>query len=115
MGGDTLYLQLIYSVVQYKATQHCKAIILQLKTKITNTKFLPSKYNIWTSSMTISIDFFPLCINDTYLFLINVLLKTKCLKEKAMAPHSSTPAWKIPWMEEPGRLQSMGSLRVGHD
>ena len=36
-------------------------------------------------------------------------------REKAMAPHSSTPAWKIPWMEQPGRLQSMGSLRVGHD
>ena len=35
--------------------------------------------------------------------------------EKAMAPHSSTLALKIPWMEEPGRLQSMGSLRVGHD
>ena len=35
--------------------------------------------------------------------------------EKAMAPHSSTSAWKIPWMEEPGRLQSMGLLRVGHD
>ena len=35
--------------------------------------------------------------------------------EKAMAPHSSTIARKIPWMEEPGRLQSMGSLRVGHD
>jgi len=33
----------------------------------------------------------------------------------SMAPHSSTLAWKIPWMEEPGRLQSMGSLRVGHD
>ena len=32
-----------------------------------------------------------------------------------MAPHPSTLAWKIPWMEEPGRLQSMGSLRVGHD
>ena len=32
-----------------------------------------------------------------------------------MAPHYSTPAWKIPWMEEPGRLQSLGSLRVGHD
>ena len=39
----------------------------------------------------------------------------RCLVEKAMAPHSSTLAWKIPWMEEPGRLQSMGSLRVGHD
>ena len=35
--------------------------------------------------------------------------------EKAMAPHSSTPAWKIPWTEEAGRLQSMGSLKVGHD
>ena len=35
--------------------------------------------------------------------------------EKAMAPNSSTVAWKIPWMEEPGRLQSMGSLRVRHD
>ena len=34
--------------------------------------------------------------------------------EKAMAPHSSTLAWKIPWREEPGRLQSMGSLRVRH-
>ena len=35
--------------------------------------------------------------------------------EKAMAPHSSTLAWKIPWAEEPGRLQSMGLLRVGHE
>ena len=34
------------------------------------------------------------------------------LSEKATAPHSSTLAWKIPWTEEPGRLQSMGSLRV---
>ena len=39
-----------------------------------------------------------------------------CYKlEKAMAPHSSTLAWKIAWMEEPDRLQSMGSLRVRHD
>ena len=35
--------------------------------------------------------------------------------EKEMADHSSTLAWKIPWTEEPGRLQSMGSLRVRHD
>ena len=35
--------------------------------------------------------------------------------EKEMAIHSSTIAWEIPWTEEPGRLQSMGSLRVGHD
>ena len=35
--------------------------------------------------------------------------------EKEMAAHSSTLAWKIPWMEKPGRLLSMGSQRVGHD
>ena len=35
--------------------------------------------------------------------------------EKSMAPHSSTLAWKIPWTEEPGGLQSLGSRRVGHD
>ena len=39
----------------------------------------------------------------------------KELSKKAMAPHSSTLAWKIPWTEEPGRLQSMGLQRVGHD
>ena len=44
-----------------------------------------------------------------------LLLPHQCLPEKAMAPHSSTLAWKIPWMEEPGRLQSMGSQRVGRD
>ena len=37
------------------------------------------------------------------------------LPEKAMATHSGTLAWKVPWAEEPGRLQSMGSGRVGHD
>ena len=35
--------------------------------------------------------------------------------EKEMASHSSTLSWRIPWMEEPGGLQSMGSQRVGHD
>ena len=47
-------------------------------------------------------------------FGINLLLNTLYL-EKAMAPHSSTLAWKIPWTEEPGMLQSMGSQRVRHD
>ena len=36
-------------------------------------------------------------------------------REEGMAPHSSIHAWKIPWTEEPGGLQSMGSQRVGHD
>ena len=46
---------------------------------------------------------------------VGIVLEGLFEAEKAMAPHSSTLAWKIPWMEEPGRLQSMGSLRVGHD
>ena len=50
-------------------------------------------------------------------FIIQYIIKYSWLHllEKAMAPHSSTLAWKTPWMEEPGRLQSMGSLRVRHD
>ena len=46
-----------------------------------------------------------------------MMLNTLCSinSEKAMAPHSGTLAWKIPGTEEPSRLQSMGSHRVGHD
>ena len=53
----------------------------------------------------------PLCLH-CHIYKIGIIIPTS---EKAMAPHSSTPAWKTPWMEEPGGLQSMGSLRVGHD
>ena len=47
--------------------------------------------------------------------LIDKFFTTSTTMEKAMAPHSSTLAWKIPWTEEPGGLQSTGSPRVGHD
>ena len=56
-----------------------------------------------------------------YIFVFVVSEKNQTLEVRyyypcrAMAPHSSTLAWKIPWTEEPGGLQSMGSLRVGHD
>ena len=43
------------------------------------------------------------------------ILMADLILEKEMATHSSTLAWRIPWREEPGRLQSMGSQRVGHD
>ena len=47
---------------------------------------------------------------------LNSMLRfSSILTETAMAPHSNTLAWKIPWTEKPGWLQSMGSLRVGHD
>ena len=48
---------------------------------------------------------------------LQLILSSKVVSEleKAMAPHSSTLAWKIPWTEGPGGLQSMGSLGVGHN
>ena len=52
---------------------------------------------------------------DTCIPLFIAALFTIARTWKAMAPHSSTLAWKIPWMEQPSRLQSMGSLRIGHD
>ena len=53
---------------------------------------------------------YTICI--TYMYICDVYIY---ISEKAMASHSGTLAWKIPWTEEPGGLQSMGSLRVGHD
>ena len=50
-----------------------------------------------------------------FLFLYLICSPLPFPAEKAMAPHSSTLTWKISWTEEPGRLQSIGSLRVGHD
>ena len=47
--------------------------------------------------------------------VLTILGRPRRKSEKPMAPHSSTLAWKIPWTEEPGRLQSKGSLRVRHD
>ena len=46
---------------------------------------------------------------------VSLLVPSARASEKAMAPDSSTLVWKIPWTGEPGGLQSMGSLRVGHD
>ena len=59
-----------------------------------------------------------LCFHGTPQENTHIYILTRLMiqyMEKAMAPHSSTLAWKIPWMEEPGGLQSMGSQRVGHD
>ena len=58
----------------------------------------------------------PVLLKHCFYFLHNVFMDIYSTSwEKATAPYSSTVARKIPWMEEPGRLQSMGSHRVGHD
>ena len=66
--------------------------------------FILLLFETWPRAM--NLDAGILSMGKSKLFLIS---------EKAMAPHSSTLAWKIPWTEEPVRLQSMGSLRVGHN
>ena len=73
-----------------------------LKLNIQKTKIMVSSpITSWQIAVETVIDF--------------ILEAPKSQLEKAMAPHSSTLAWKIPWMEEPGRLQSMRLLRVRHD
>ena len=52
---------------------------------------------------------------DQHFFPFKIEETLYAVRDKAMAPHSSTLAWKIPWTEEPVRLQAMGLLRVGHD
>ena len=59
------------------------------------------------------IQFFTAIYDVICRFFIDTLYQVKA--EKSMAPHSSTPTWKIPWTEEPGWLHSMGLLRVGYD
>ena len=72
-----------------------------------------------TKSKTLGVRPNNLSFNKSYrsvickLFLLKVILYI--ILEKEMATHSSTLAWRIPWTEEPGRLQSMGLQRVGHD
>ena len=86
-----------------------------------------SEYRIAVTFLALQQEIFHRCAKDMdfthqvkseqMLFAPRVLFPSTHVhtSEKAMAPHSSTLAWKIPWTEEPGRLQSMGSLRVGHD
>ena len=66
------------------------------------------------SFISLSYNKFPTSPSPLTLISFELRLMLMGLSAKAMAPHSSTRAWKIPWMEKPGRLQSMGSLRVGH-
>ena len=86
------------------------SILLYLPLHILSRVFIRSH----CFSLSFSLLFLSLGIIDI-LFWIVLLWGSSLCMEKAMAPHSSTLAWKIPWMEEPRRLQFMGSLRVTHD
>ena len=69
-----------------------------------------------TAFFSLSLTYHPLWTTRFWSIKVpNISLGLEDLLDKEMATHSSILAWKIPWMEEPGRLQSMGSQRVGHD
>ena len=70
----------------------------------------------WNHSLGMHISYLgPVSCVSTSWVLLGLTVSREGLTEKAMAPHSNTLAWKIPWREESGRLQSMGSQRVRHD
>ena len=80
-------------------------------------KYFSHSFDCLFTFLTVSFDVWKVLIfmkSNVSDFLLSLVLLVS-YPEKAMAPHSSTLAWKIPWMEEPGRLQSMGSRRVGHN
>ena len=90
-----------------------------------NSRLVRSQVSLWCNSVWLGHSFTFCWTDPTWRgFLQGLLLQVELFvqkiyaavcSEKAMAAHSSTLAWKIPWMEEPGRLQSMGSRRVGYD
>ena len=98
LGFSLLGSRTVGEYISIVSSQHgCDNLLQQLQE--TNTFGMISEVCIWAAIRATTI--------------ITSIYQTPL--EKAMAPHSSTPARKIPWMEEPGRLQSMGSLRVRHD
>ena len=84
-----------------------------------NTKILTKKWYRESRKMKYRIPqqyFFRINKEENFIFLLFLFINALSTNpEKAMAPHSSTLPWKIPWTEEPGGLQSMGSRRVRHD
>ena len=88
--------------------------LVYCQTSQTSDTILCLSVFVWLISLSrISFNYVHVAANDKTSFFL--WLSSIPLLEKAMAPHSSTLAWKIPWTEGPGGLQSMGSRRVGHN
>ena len=99
--------------VQQKLTWHCKAIVLQFKKYIRDLFLLICYFPTYchnTNGFSCASSYI-----NTYRIHRDQFQKYSLPVYTTMVLHSSTLAWKIPWMEEPSRLQFMESLRVGHD
>ena len=101
-------------VVFYESLAQVEVTILHLGGSISSCRTIQRYivlYGPWGGTRTL----FYCCTMPKNAQTTTQLHSSHTLMEKAMAPHSSTLAWKIPWTEEPCGLQSMGSLRVRHD
>ena len=103
--GKLLYRILLFSV----KPQYESAIGIHISTPFWNSFPSPSPSQPSRLIQSPCLSFLSHTANSHWLSILHMVM------EKAMAPYSSTLAWKIPWTEEPGRLQSMGSWRVGHN
>ena len=124
MGGRNQYIFFLFS---HKVKNgHCflvQGIVKEQKSLgKKEDKLLTSKYQMNSINSYTTNSHFSLVLNVHFFAFLLILTCDSGvahdlvqLAEKATAPHSSTLAWNIPWTEEPVRLQSMGSLRVGHD
>ena len=119
MGEEPYGIQ-IWPAAQPKSRAHVFSVLPEL----TGLSLLPCfhRINLWSPELTgnAEVDPYRLPVDKTpwwscVLWPLRSAASGNKRSLKAMAPHSSTLAWKIPWTEEPGRLPSMGSLRVRHD
>ena len=105
---------MLHSIISCSPATPAWGSVFQIFCKPWNTLLLVLLFLNWSIA---DLQWFRYTANCVYIYVCVYIYThiSEYISEKAMAPHSSTLAWKIPWMEEPSRLQSMGSLRVWHD
>ena len=99
--------------LSWKGVEYCEMFFLHQLRWIFSLFFLANLAEIFSMLLIFSKN--KLSFTDLCPLLFFFFFYRGPISEKAMAPHSSTLPWKVPWMEEPGGPQSMGSRRVGHD
>ena len=123
---DSLYKKLKQTIRQYEGVHHVDKVVTESDVRNAirwimrdnpDIFWFAHQYHYDESNSTIHFQytFSPERVKTIQQSINNVIENDFCIEYVKKLSHSSTLAWKISWTEEPGRLQSMGSLRVGHD